>query len=584
MLKSQKIRKKSPELDALKMGMDWEEEDLDKAQIIVSSTYGFGHPGSFHLDKLVEQALTSLKNTGAKGASMIVSDICDGVAQGHDGMNYSLVSREMIANMVEVQAEAAPYDGMMMISACDKAIPAHLLAAARLNMPTLHVPGGSMALGEKNTTVDMTASDYAKYKRGEITKEKYLETQKLACPSCGACQFMGTASTMQVMIEALGLALPGSALIPANGPYLNKMTELASSYLTEAVKNDLKIKDIVTKKSIENAITIHAAIGGSSNALLHLPAFAHELGIEIDGNLFDEINRKVPFLVNTIPSGDYPTQYFWYAGAVPKIMKEIKEHLYLDVLTITGKTLGENLKNLENFSYLKGMEEKPALMPEKEKVIYSADSPINKQGAIAILKGNLASEGSVVKHSALPEEMKNFVGRARVFDREEEAMEAVLNGDIVSGDAVIIRYEGPKGSGMPEMYYTTEAIASDPKLSRTTALITDGRFSGATRGPAIGHVSPEAASGGPIALVEENDLIEINIEKRGLNIVGINGKKKSEKEIDKILKERSEKWKKPEPKFLIGSLGIFTQLAASPMKGAYIDTEYLTELINNDTK
>ncbi|RCW61887.1 dihydroxy-acid dehydratase [Halanaerobium sp. ST460_2HS_T2] len=584
MLKSQKIRESSPELDALKMGMDWKEDDLSKAQILVSSTYGYGHPGSFHLDQLVEEALQSLKKQGAKGASMIVSDICDGIAQGHDGMNYSLVSREMIANMVEVQAKAAPYDGIMMISACDKAVPAHLLAAARLNMPIIQVPGGSMALGKKKTTVDMTARDYARYKRGEISKEKYLETQKLACPSCGACQFMGTASTMQVMAEALGLALPGSALIPANGPYLKEMTDLAASFLTEAVKKDLKVKDIVTKKSIENAIAVHAAIGGSSNALLHLPAFAHELGIEIDGNLFDEINRKVPFLVNTIPSGDYPTQYFWYAGAVPEIMERIKEHLHLDVLTVTGKTLGENLQSLADFSYLKGMEEKPALMPEKEKVIFSTDSPINEEGAIAVLKGNLAPEGSVVKHSALPEEMKDFVGRARVFDREEEAMEAVLNGDIVSGDAVIIRYEGPKGSGMPEMYYTTEAIASDPKLNKTTALITDGRYSGATRGPAIGHVSPEAASGGPIALVKENDLIEIDIENRSINIIGVSGEEKSKEEISQILNGRAKDWVKPEPKFLNGVLGIFTQLAASPMKGAYIDTEYLSNLINKSTK
>ncbi|SIR23905.1 dihydroxy-acid dehydratase [Halanaerobium kushneri] len=584
MLKSQKIRESSPELDALKMGMDWKEDDLSKAQILVSSTYGYGHPGSFHLDQLVEEALQSLKKQGAKGASMIVSDICDGIAQGHDGMNYSLVSREMIANMVEVQAKAAPYDGIMMISACDKAVPAHLLAAARLNMPIIQVPGGSMALGKKKTTVDMTARDYARYKRGEISKEKYLETQKLACPSCGACQFMGTASTMQVMAEALGLALPGSALIPANGPYLKEMTDLAASFLTEAVKKDLKVKDIVTKKSIENAIAVHAAIGGSSNALLHLPAFAHELGIEIDGNLFDEINRKVPFLVNTIPSGDYPTQYFWYAGAVPEIMERIKEHLHLDVLTVTGKTLGENLQSLADFSYLKGMEEKPALMPEKEKVIFSMDSPINEEGAIAVLKGNLAPEGSVVKHSALPEEMKDFVGRARVFDQEEEAMEAVLNGDIVSGDAVIIRYEGPKGSGMPEMYYTTEAIASDPKLNKTTALITDGRYSGATRGPAIGHVSPEAASGGPIALVKENDLIEIDIENRSINIIGVSGEEKSKEEISQILNERAKDWVKPEPKFLNGVLGIFTQLAASPMKGAYIDTEYLSNLINKSTK
>jgi len=582
MLKSQKIRKSSPELDALKMGMDWTKDDLAKPQVIVSSTYGYGHPGSFHLDKLVEQSLSSLQDEKLKGASFIVSDICDGIAQGHDGMNYSLVSREMIANMVEVQAKAAPYDGMVMISSCDKAIPAHLLAAARLNLPTVHIPGGSMALGKKNTTVDMTASDYAKYKRGEISKEKYLETQKLACPSCGACQFMGTASTMQVMMEALGLALPGSAVIPANKDVLKDMTALTSSYLNELIKKDLKVKDIVTKESIENAIAVHAAIGGSTNALLHIPAFAHELGIDISGDFFDEIHKKVPFLVNTIPSGDYPTQYFWYAGAVPEIMKRLKGFLHLDAMTITGKTLAENLETLNEFSYLEEMNNKPDAMPEIDKVIYKAENPINEQGAVAILRGNLAPEGAVVKHSALPEEMKKFIGRARVFDKEEEAMEAVLNGEIVSGDAVIIRYEGPKGSGMPEMYYTTEAIASDPKLNKTTALITDGRYSGATRGPAIGHVSPEAASGGPIALVEENDLIEINIEKRALNIVGIEGQEKSEKEITRTLKERSEKWEKPESKFKNGSLGIFTHLAASPMKGAYIDTEYLSRLLNKD--
>ncbi|RAK07195.1 dihydroxyacid dehydratase [Halanaerobium saccharolyticum] len=582
MLKSQKIRESSPELDALKMGMDWDQSDLSKAQIIVSSTYGYGHPGSFHLDKLVEKALSSLKNHDAKGASMIVSDICDGMAQGHDGMNYSLVSREMIANMVEVQTKAAPYDGMLMISACDKAVPAHLVAAARLNLPTVHVPGGSMALGKKKTTVDMTASDYAKYKRGEITKEKYLETQKLACPSCGACQFMGTAATMQVMAEALGLALPGSALIPANTTQLTEMTSLAAEYLTENVKKDIRAAQIITKESLKNAVAVHAAIGGSTNALLHLPAIAHELGIEIDGDLFEQIHREVPFLVNTIPSGDYPTQYFWYSGGVPEVMKRIKQHLNLDLPTITGKTVGENLESLSEFPYLEEMENKPAVMPDSEKVIFSINSPINKEGAVAILRGNLAPEGAVVKHSALPDEMRNFTGRARVFDQEEEAMEAVLNSSIKSGDAIIIRYEGPKGSGMPEMYYTTEAIASDPKLNKTTALITDGRFSGATRGPAIGHVSPEAASGGPIALVEENDLIEIDIKKRALNIVGVDGQEKTEPEITKILKERSQKWSKPAQKFKNGSLGIFTQLAASPMKGAYIDTDYLSELINKN--
>ncbi|MFP4662192.1 MAG: dihydroxy-acid dehydratase [Halanaerobiales bacterium] len=571
MLRSQKIRKTSPELDALKMGMNWSNEDLSRPQIIVSSTYGYGHPGSFHLDKLVDVSLNSLSENGAKGASFICSDMCDGIAQGHDGMNFSLVSREMIANMVEIQAKATPHDGMIMISSCDKAVPAHLLAAARINMPTIHIPGGSMAMGAEGVTVDHTALYYAQYKKGKIPEEKYLESQRLACPSCGACQFMGTASTMQVIAEALGLALPGSALIPANSSYLNKMTGMTSYYLMQLIEDNITVDQIMTEKAFENAIAVHAAIGGSSNALLHIPAIAHELGIEIEPQLFDDIHRKVPFLVNTIPSGEYPTQYFWHSGAVPEVMKRIRDYLHLDVLTITGKTLGENLEYLNDFPYIEGMKDRPEGMPEPDRVIFAVDKPIQSEGAVAILKGNLAPEGAVVKHSALPDGMLLFTGNARVFDREEDAMQAVLGNDIKPGNIIIIRYEGPRGSGMPEMYYTTEAIASDPELSSSTALITDGRFSGATRGPAIGHVSPEAVDGGPIALLEENDLIKIDIKNRSLDIVGIAGEIKEAEEIEDILEERSRRWDKPEFKFVNGSLGIFTHLATSAMKGAYLE-------------
>ncbi|MDI9478847.1 MAG: dihydroxy-acid dehydratase [Bacillota bacterium] len=570
MLKSQKIREIGPELDALKLGMDWTIEDLGKAQIMVSSTYGYGHPGSFHLNRLVEVAMKSLAREGAKGASFYVSDMCDGIAQGHDGMNYSLVSREMIANMVEIQTEASPHDGLLMISSCDKAVPGHLMAAGRINLPTIHVPGGSMAPGQDGTTVDLTARYYAQYKRGEIPKEKYLAAQLSACPTCGACQFMGTASTMQVMAEALGLALPGAALIPANTPYLEEMTELAAVYLMQMIEKEITVRDIITKEAFENAIAVHAAIGGSSNALLHLPAIANELDIDLDADLFDRIHRQVPFLVNTIPSGEYATQYFWYSGAVPELMKRIKEHLHLDVLTVTGKTLGENLESLADFLYLRGMEEKPDQMPEPDRIIFPVEAPIQGEGAIAVLRGNLAPDGAIVKHSALPAGMRYLLGKARVFDREEDAMEAVLQKEIKAGDIIIIRYEGPKGSGMPEMYYTTEAIASDPDLASSIALITDGRFSGATRGPAIGHVSPEALEGGPIALVEDNDLIEIDIDKRSLNIVGIKGEKKEKAELEDILAERFKKWVKPAPRYTRGILGLYTQLASSGMKGAYI--------------
>ncbi|MFW6386597.1 MAG: dihydroxy-acid dehydratase [Bacillota bacterium] len=571
MLKSQRLRRTSPELDALKLGMDWNKGDLEKPQIMVSSTYGYGHPGSFHLDELIEVTLESLEQEGAKGASFICSDMCDGIAQGHDGMNYSLVSREMIANMVEIQALATPHDGAVMISSCDKSVPAQLMAAGRLEMPVIHVPGGSMGPGRDGTTVDDTASNYARYKRGEISEEEYITSQQKACPSCGACQFMGTASTMQAMAEALGLTLPGAALIPADTPFLAEMAATVSGYLVGLVEKEITVDEIITKKSFENAVAVHAAIGGSTNALLHLPAIAHEMGIEIEAELFDEIHRKVPFLVNTIPSGEYPTQYFWYAGGIPEVMKRIREYLHLDALTVTGKTLGENLAALEEFSYLEGMKETPPEMPASEKVIFSMRSPIQEEGAVAILKGNLAPEGAVVKHSALPGETYNFRGKARVYNREEDALQAVLEGDINSGEIIIIRYEGPKGSGMPEMYYTTEAIASDPELSRSVALITDGRFSGATRGPAIGHVSPEAMEGGPIALVEEGDLIEIDIENRALNIVGIEGEERVKEELKAALKTRERKWERPERKHLQGSLGVFTRLAVSAIKGAYLD-------------
>ena len=572
MLRSQEIRKQGPEIDALRMGMDWKAEDLDKMQIVIANTYGNGHPGSFHLDKYVNILKEELKLNEAMGSRMTTSDLCDGIAQGHDGMNYSLVSREMIANMVEIQAMAAPYDGIALFSSCDKSVPAHLMSIMRLDLPAVHIPGGSMAPGPDGLTLEMIGTYSAELQRGEITAEEFKQYQYSACPSCGACQFMGTASTMQLMAEALGLALPGAALVPSTSPALEAMTKESGHYLIELVKKGLKPSDIITRKSFENAIMIHAAIGGSTNALLHLPAIAHEFGIEIELDEFDEIHRRVPFIANVKTSGKYPTHYFWYAGGLPAVMKELKDYLHLDQLTVTGKTLAENLAELEKFSYLEYMEsEAPANLPDD--VIYPAAAPLNQEGSVAILKGNLAPMGAVVKHSAVEPEMHEFVGRIKAFDTEEEALEAVLSGEIVSGDAVIIRYEGPKGSGMPEMFYTSEAIASDEVLNTSTALITDGRYSGATRGPAIGHVSPEAVDGGPIALVEDGDLLEINIPERKLNVIGIAGEEKTEAEIDEILAARREKWQRPEPKFNRGTLGLYVRHAVPAAKGAYIGLE-----------
>lgn len=572
MLKSQELRKIAPEVDPLRIGMGWKTEDLAKPQIIIESTYGDSHPGSAHLNELVLEAEKAVNEVGGKAAKYFVTDICDGQAQGHDGMNYSLVSREFIADMIEIQAMATPFDAGIFIASCDKGLPGNLSALARLNIPSIVMTGGIMAAGPDMLTLEQLGAYNARYERGEITEKELCFAKENACPSCGACSFMGTASTMQVTAEALGLALPGSALLPATSPDSKIKAYETGKRAVELAKEGLCPSDILTYKAFENAIMVHAAIAGSSNSLLHIPAIAHEVGIELDAEKFDEIHRKIPYILNIRPSGFYPGEYFYYAGGVPAIMEEIKEFLHLDVMTVTGKTLGENLEELKNNGYYeKCWKELEKRRLKKEDIIKSMANPIQKQGAIAILKGNLAPEGAVIKHSAVPKEMQNTVLRAKPFNSEEEAIKAVLTGKINPGDAVIIRYEGPKGSGMPEMFYTTEAIASDPRISASTALITDGRFSGATRGPAIGHVSPEAAEGGPIALIEEGDLIKINVAERKLEIVGVKEKYIEKDEIEKILFERKKSWVKPEPKFKKGPLAIYTRFAVSPMKGGYIE-------------
>jgi len=572
MLKSQKMRNVAVEMDALKMGMGWTVEDLDKPQIFLQSTWGDSHPGSVHLDDLVFAAEEEFINLGVKPAKYTTTDICDGIAQGHDGMNYSLLSREMICNMIEIQGTATPFDGGMFICSCDKGVPAHLKAVARLDMPSIVVTGGLMKAGPENLTLEQIGTYSAKLKRGEITEEEFREKQHTACASCGACAFMGTAATMQVMSEALGLALPGTAAMPATLEEMKETAVRAADQLLELIKKDIRPSQILTKKAFENAIMVHAAIAGSTNALLHIPSIAYEVKIEIDPDMFDSIHRQIPYITNIRPSGFYPGQYFWYAGGVPAVMEEIKDKLHLDVMTVTGKTLGENLEDLKKSGYYEKCKSYlKELGVEKEAIITSAHKPLQKEGAIAILRGNLAPEGSVVKHSAVAKEMRQSTLVARPFDSEEEAFDAVINKKIKPGDAVFIRYEGPKGSGMPEMFYTTEVIASDPELVSSIALITDGRYSGATRGPAIGHVSPEASEGGPIALVEEGDLIRIDIPNRSIDIIGINEKEMSAEEIDKILKERKRKWKIPELKGDSGVLRIYRKLAVSPMKGAYME-------------
>ena len=571
-MKSQQLRKLAPELDSLRLGSGWKIDELSKPQIIVESSYGHSHPGSAHLDKLVDEAGIGIKEKGGRAANYFVTDICDGEAQGHDGMNYSLVSRDIMAAMMEIHVKATPFDAGVFIASCDKSVPAHLMAIARLDMPAIFMPGGIMKAGPNLLTLEQIGTYSAQYERKEITEEQFMVYKRDACPDCGACSFMGTASTMQVMAEALGIALPGSALIPAHLPELKETARKAGEHALGLAKEELKPSDIMTIQAFENAIMVHAAIAGSSNSLLHLPAIAHELGIQLSPDLFDKIHRKIPYLLNIRPSGFWPGEYFWYAGGVPAIMEEIKEFLHLDVMTVTGKTLEENLKDLQlNGFYENCHKYLPTLGVKVGDIIKPLHTPIKAQGAIAILKGNLAPEGAVVKHSAISPRLMQVTLKARVFDCEENAIEAVLQKKIHPGEAVFIRYDGPKGSGMPEMFYTTEAIASDPELVETIALITDGRFSGATRGPAIGHVSPEASEGGPIALVENDDLIRIDIPARTLDIIGTDSIERSVEEIEKILSERRAHWIKPESQYKKGILDIYTHNSVSPMKGAYME-------------
>ena len=566
--KSEKERQLWAQFDALQLGTGWVEDDIGKLQILVEDVYGDSHPGSAHLDAVSRQVVYGVFEEGAFPAQFHVTDICDGCAQGHDGMNMVLASREVICDMLEIHAGFVPWDGMVMSSSCDKSIPAHLKAAARINIPTIFIPGGSMRPGPNQTT-SLVAGDISlrQKRKNEITPEEIRNYKLTGCPSVGACTFLGTASTMQCMAEALGMALPGNALVPATMRDLTEYSRKAGKQVVRLTKAGITPAMIMTIEAFRNAIVVHSAIGGSTNALIHLPAIAKELGIELDPELFNEINRKIPHIGNVNPSGKHLTESFWFAGGIPMVQVMLKDHLDLDVLTVTGKTLGENLEEIQrdgfferNIGYLHnyGLEREDVITPVET---------TKEMGSIAVLKGNLAPEGAVVKYSACEESMRKHQGKAVVFNCEEDAHDAVVEGRINPGEIMIIRYEGPRGSGMPEMLMTTEAIVCDHKLNGKVSLITDGRFSGATRGAAIGHVSPEAAVGGPIAYVETGDIIAYDVYEKTINIVGLCGTPLSPEEVQKGLEER----KKTQPlvkKPYKGVLKRYTDHAESAMKGA----------------
>ena len=565
-MRSEKERALWAQFDALQMGSGFTYEDIGQSQIMIEDVFGDSHPGSVHLNQLTEQVKYGVFQKGGTPCMYHTTDVCDGCAQGHDGMNIVLASREAICDMVEVHASAVPWDGMVLSSSCDKSIPAHLKAIARMNIPAVFLPGGSMRPGPYQTS-SLRAGDVSlKQRRGVATPEEVKSYKLTGCPSVGACAFLGTASTMQCMAEALGMALPGAALVPATMRDILDYARYTGHAIMNLVHKNITPDQILTRRAFENAVIVHSAIGGSTNATLHLPAIAKELRITIEPELFDEINHRIPHLGNINPSGKHLTESFWFAGGIPYVQFLLKDYLHLDVMTVTGKTLGENLKDLEKTGYF---DEKLGYLANynltRDEVIF----PIGKApetGSIAILRGNIAEEGSVIKYSACVKEMLHHKGPARVFDSEEDAHCAVVEHRIQPGDVVVIRYEGPRGSGMPEMFMTTEAIVCDKDLNGSVALVTDGRFSGATRGAAIGHVSPEAARGGMIAFIEENDIIEYDVDKRSLQVVGIAGKEMSAEEIAEVLKHRQERGIRPAPKRK-GLLNRYTQAASSAMEG-----------------
>jgi len=571
-LRSQRLRLVNHQGDALRLGMNWTEEDLGKPQVLVDSVYGMGHPGTFHFRELIEEVSNGVYEAGGKPGVFSVSDICDGVIQATSGMSYSLVSRDIMAAMVEIHALGHPHDGMVLISGNDKSVPAHLVAIARCDLPAIHLPGGTQLNAPDYVTSDQMWSMGAETERGELPREDLESAQRNACPTCGACQFMGSASTGQVLAEALGLALPGSALTPAPLTKLLRYARATGKQLVTLIEENLTPRRILTRDAFENAIVLHAAVGGSTNALLHLPVIAREAGVDISIDDFDRIHRRVPVLANVKTTGRYPVEYFWYAGGVPAVMLELREMLHLNCLTVTGKTLGENLDEIERspsylgerLGYLRNFK-----IDQKE-IIRPRDDPFGTDGGVAVLYGNLAPGGAMVKAFAVPKEMHVHTGPARVFDFEDEAVHALVRRTVTPGDVLVIRYEGPRANGMPEMYYAAAILSADKVLNTTTAIVTDGRYSGAMQGPCVGHVAPEALNGGPIGLVEDGDLIEINIPERRLAIVGTGGERQAPEAIDATLEQRRRIWKPPKRRHDKGILSLYERVARDAAEGASI--------------
>ena len=517
--RNQDMRAVSAESDCLHLAMGWDWKDLDKPQVLIQSSYGESHPGSSHLLHLSGAVRDGVFEAGARPAVFACTDMCDGVAQGSLGGAYSLASRDFLCHMLEIQAVASPADGLALLSSCDKSLPAHLMAAGRLNLPTIILPGGCMAAGAGFSACDQMWSKRRERDAGAIGEQEFLCLSACASPSAGACQQFGTAGTMQAMAEALGLALPGTALIPATSTALTRAAREAGRQAVELIRRGITARDIMVREAFANAITVHAAVGGSANAVMHILAAAFEAGVDIGLADFDRIHKSTPYLANIQATGEYPTEYFWYAGGLPALMWELRDLLHLDVLTASGRSLGENLAAAHSEGYFLQRQGLRNLGLRPGDIIRPRARPAGEDGGVAVLRGNLAPIGALVKHSAVLPEMRDHTGPARVFDTEDDGIRAILQGGIKPGDVIVVAGFGPRAAGMPELFRISEIIAANDTLARTTAIITDGRYSGCTRGPAIGYVCPEALENGPIGLVQDGDLIRIDIPGRKLCLV-----------------------------------------------------------------
>ena len=532
--------------------LGYTKEELDRPLVGIVSSYNEIVPGHMNLDKIVEAVKMGVAMAGGTPIVFPAIAVCDGIAMGHTGMKYSLVTRDLIADSTECMAMAHQFDALVMVPNCDKNVPGLLMAAARLNIPTVFVSGGPMLAGHihgKKRSLSSMFEAVGSYAAGTMTEDEVREYEEKVCPTCGSCSGMYTANSMNCLTEAIGMGLPGNGTIPAVYSERIKLAKHAGMAVMELLKRDIRPRDIMTKAAFMNALTMDMALGCSTNSMLHLPAIAHEAGVDIDLDIANALSEKTPNLCHLAPAGPTYMEDLNEAGGVSAVMSELNKIGLLDTscMTVTGKTIAENIQGVVN---------------KNPEVIRPVENPYSKTGGIAVLKGNLAPDSAVVKRSAVVPEMMVHEGPARVFDCEEDAIAAIKGGKIVEGDVVVIRYEGPKGGpGMREMLNPTSAIAG-MGLGSSVALITDGRFSGASRGASIGHVSPEAAVGGPIAFVEEGDIIKINIPENTLNV----------DITDEEMEARKAKWQPREPKIPTGYLARYASMVTSGNTGAILKT------------